>query len=98
MILTTFFQLKEIMGVRSYCAEYYLLSDTKIPTSNNIGVLLNGVLTDLRARNFVHTKISFSGDLCTLVTVGAIYGALKQHINVPLLPVNFNLLHRLPAC
>ena len=47
------------MNVRSYCTECYLLSDTK--TTNNLKnfrVLLNGVLIDLRARNFVHAKTS----------------------------------------
>ena len=46
------------MNARSYCAEYYLLSDTKkLTTLNNVGVLVKSVLTDLRARNFVHAKI-----------------------------------------
>ena len=47
------------MSVRSYCAEYYLLSDTKqLATLNSIGVLLDGVLINLRALNFVHMKTS----------------------------------------
>ena len=29
-LTTAFLQLKEIVIVRSYCAEYYLLSDTRI--------------------------------------------------------------------
>ena len=39
------------MNARSYCAEYYLLSDTK-------KTLVKSVLIDLRARYFVHAKIS----------------------------------------
>ena len=51
--------MKEIVNVKSYCAEYYLLSDTKkLNTLNNIGVLLKGVLFDIRGRNFGHVKIS----------------------------------------
>ena len=47
------------MKVRSYCAEYYLLSDTKINHYlNNVGVLVKSVLVDLRARNFVLAKNS----------------------------------------
>ena len=46
------------MNVRSYCVEYYLLPDTKITQYLNIGALLKGVLFDLRARNFVHAKVS----------------------------------------
>ena len=50
------------MNVRSYCTEYFLLSDTKklntlIPHYLNTA-LLKGVLFDLRARNFVHARIS----------------------------------------
>ena len=37
------------MSVRSYCAEYHLLSDTKTTRYQR-------VLIDLRARNFVHAK------------------------------------------
>ena len=40
--------MNEIMNFRSYCAEYYLLSDTRITHNlNNIRVLLKGVLIDL---------------------------------------------------
>ena len=47
------------MNGRSYCAEYYLLSDTKKAYYlNNVGVLVKSVLIDLRARNVVHAKIS----------------------------------------
>ena len=47
------------MNVSSYCPEYYLFLDTKITqTLTNIGVLLQGVLIDLHAHNFVHAKIS----------------------------------------
>ena len=47
------------MNVRSYCAKYHLLSDTKkLTTLNNVGVLVKSVLVDLRARNFVHAKVS----------------------------------------
>ena len=47
------------MNVRSYCAEYYLLSDTKINHYlNNVRILVKSVLIDLRARNFVHAKTS----------------------------------------
>ena len=46
------------MDAISYCPEYYLLSDTKQNHDFNIRVLLKGVSTDLRARNFVHAKIS----------------------------------------
>ena len=57
--LTTASKLKEIISVRSYRAKYYLLSDTKkLATLNTIGVLLTGVLVDLCAHNFVHTKTS----------------------------------------
>ena len=46
------------MDAKSYCAEYYLLSDkNKLTTLNNIGVLHKGVLIDLHARNFMHSKI-----------------------------------------
>ena len=56
------------MNVISYCTKYYLLLRTKkLNTVNNIGVLLKGVLFDLRARKFV---------VCTLVTVRAICRAL----------------------
>ena len=47
------------MSVRSYCAEYYLLSDTKkLTTLHRIGVLLKGILIESHVRNFVHAKIS----------------------------------------
>ena len=46
------------MNARSYCAEYYLLSDTKKTTVNNVGVLVKSVLIDLCAHNFMHAKIS----------------------------------------
>ena len=36
------------MNARSYCAEYYLLSDTKkLNTLNNVGVLVKSVFIDL---------------------------------------------------
>ena len=34
-------------------------TQTQLTALNNIEVLLKGDLTDLRARNFVHAKISF---------------------------------------
>ena len=47
------------MNVISYFTKYYLLLRTKkLNTLNNIGVLLTGVLFDLRGRKFVHAKIS----------------------------------------
>ena len=47
------------MSVRSYCVEYYLFSYTKkLATLNSIGILFKGVLTNLRARNFVPAKTS----------------------------------------
>ena len=47
------------MNVRSYCSKYYLLSDTKmLMTLNKIGLLLKGVLIDLHAHNFEHSKTS----------------------------------------
>ena len=50
-------QLKETMNISSYCAEYYLVLDTKqLTTLKNIIVLLKGFLIDLRAFNFVHAK------------------------------------------
>ena len=50
-------QLKEIMNVRFYCTEYYLLSDTK--TTRNLKLLQRkSVLIDLWARNFVHANTS----------------------------------------
>ena len=47
----------------------------RLTTLKNVRVLLNGVLTDLRTRNFVHTKTS----ACTLVTVRAICRALHVY-------------------
>ena len=41
------------MNVRSYCAEYQLLSGTKISHYLNTGVLSKGVLINLPAHNFV---------------------------------------------
>ena len=53
------------MNVRSYCANYYRILDTKLthylhryPLTTNIGILLKDVLIDLRARNFMHAKTS----------------------------------------
>ena len=65
------------MDAISYCPEYYLLSDTKQNHDFNIRVLLKGVSTDLRARNFVHARKSLCVHVArTLVTVRAIYRAL----------------------
>ena len=35
----------------------YFQTQKKLTTLNNVGVLVKSVLTDLRARNFVHAKI-----------------------------------------
>ena len=47
------------MSVRSYCAEYYFLSDThkkKLAALNSIVVVLKSILTYLLAHNFMHAK------------------------------------------
>ena len=52
-------QLKEIMNVRSYCAEYYLLWDTKITQYLKLHrSTTQGILIDLRALKFLHAKTS----------------------------------------
>ena len=52
------------MNVRYCCAEYYLLSETKttryLKQHPSTTTSTKGVLTDLRARNFVHAKTSLS--------------------------------------
>ena len=42
-------------------------------TLNNIQVLLKGILTDLRARNFVHAKTSLRARCVHAVTVYAVW-------------------------
>ena len=36
----------------------YFQTQKKLTTLNNVGVLVKSVLVDLRARNFVHAKVS----------------------------------------
>ena len=56
--------MKEIMNVRSYCAEYYLLSDTKT-TRYLKWVLPKSVLIDLRAReNLFACTLRARSSLC----------------------------------
>ena len=54
------------MNVRSYCAEYDLLLDTKtIATLNDGQLLLKDGLIDLCARNFTKTSLRARSSSCT---------------------------------